>query len=587
MSENFQESDSEQSSSQPQEEGVLAQKQKKKQMVLWVAVLMVIILVFGAGIAILNRNNRVGSSGDGEESPQENQEVANVQTSKDFFNRKGPIKLLDLSGYTQEWNEEVLPIFSQYGNWTLSPLTKNGKQLWVLGMKNGTTRGFDNYVAVSPNFEYLAYEKRSDNKVQVILESVSNHQVVWSSPVFDDVNFYFDAATSELNVISQQDGKLSWWKNKQVVNTLDPWPYVVSQRDGAVVSEDKKRMAILAAKNGHLAIVVDGQEKVFENAKMINLIGFASDNNRLVYVVKHQNGENVAYSEDREIGRGISDGIFGLSQEPVISPDGNKMAFVESIGPDRQFVRVVGENPKVFRKDYPRIIRPSFSMDSKRLAYIVDAVDTTMPSQQKSFVVIDETEQKTYSSIGYFYWNKDGSFVYFAEDMSAEAGTLGGQGLFVVNGVEQKRWNNDVYSITPPFLAVNPMNGKVAYLVMESKILGLPPEGGLSGISSLQSSDFHQTAYIHYDNVDHKRYSEISTPYPLFTSDGRHLIYGAREEGASQDKLIIDNKEFPTQGNIWGKLYLSPDEKYVGFYSLKGQEIWWEVYEIETLLSQQ
>ena len=97
------------------------------------------------------------------------------------------MKLLDLSGYEISEAEGSGPVYSQYGNWVLASVKKDGKDKIVLGMRNGAAREFDGTVAVSPNFKQIAYEVKDSSGSKVVIESIENKQKDWESPVFEKI----------------------------------------------------------------------------------------------------------------------------------------------------------------------------------------------------------------------------------------------------------------------------------------------------------------------------------------------------------------------------------------------------------------
>ncbi|HBI33533.1 MAG TPA: hypothetical protein DEA43_04635 [Candidatus Moranbacteria bacterium] len=504
------------------------------------------------------------------------------------FNTKN-VKLLDLNGYEQKWSENFLPAFSQYGNWILAPVIKDGKNVMLLGLRNGQTKEFGLNVAVSPNFKELAYETAGVDGSKIVIESLDDGQKKWESSVFKEIfNLHFGTETNLLNIIGIQDGKTVWYVDGQKKAEFDQIKYLTS--DTAKMSKDKTRLAIIGLKDKKPVLVVNGEERIFENAQGINLVGFSEVGNHVSYGLIYSKEDAGLYSDDKEIARNI----YCNMTWAVISPTGDKIACppTGTGAPGNQYVKVFGEESKVFRKAYYEASFPSFSLDGKELAYVVNTGKTQDVRITKWMAVVNEKEEKQYDEVRPVVWGGNNTYAYVAQELSGKGIETVETNFVVINGIEQHKFSGKMSGgasrIEPYQLTVNPVNGKVGYVVCNADV---------TTDESLKSDDYlantitniEHRCFVIYDGKTQPEFGLISDKLQ-FTPDGEHIFYTAGERGdnfarSGIKQLILDGKKVNINGAVWQDLYFSPDGKKIGMYVMKDKEYWWQVYDIEDLLS--
>ncbi len=492
------------------------------------------------------------------------------------------MKLLDLNGYKQQWSENFLPVFSPHGNWIMAPMIKDDKDVMVLGLRNGQTREIGLNAAVSPNFKELAYAVTEGNGLKITTELFEHGQTKQNNLMFEKIlQLYYGADTNLLNILGMQDGRTVWYVDGQKKAEFDPMRYLTS--DNAKMSDDKTKLAVVGLKNNKPILVVNGEEKVFEAASAIDLIGFSRIGNHIVYTLSYAQGTKVFYSDDKEVARNV----LCDNHWAVISPTGDKIA-CPSTGTGasgNQYVSVFGENPKVFRKAYYETSFPSFSPDGKELAYIVNTGETQDVGVTKWMAVINEKEEKQYDEVRPVFWGGNNAYAYIAQELTGDKGDTIETNFVVVNGVEQHKFSGkfgDAPRIEAYQLAVNPVNGKVGYVVCASDVTTDEKWADKNALTINLTNITHR-CFVMYDGQSQPEFGLISDK-PQFTPDGKHIVYRALSKDEKTSFLVIDGKAVQLDGIIWSGANFSPDGKKVGVYIVKNNEYWWRVYDIADAL---
>ena len=91
----------------------------------------------------------------------------------------------------------------------------------------------------------------------------------------------------------------------------------------------------------------------------------------------------------------------------------------------------------------------------------------------KLYDVVDEKEQKQYDSVSNVVWGGNDTYAYVAQEIFRDSEDVVEDKFVVIDGIEQYKFGGksiDVPNIESYQLAVNPVNGKVGYVVCHADV---------------------------------------------------------------------------------------------------------------------
>ncbi len=267
---------------------------------------------------------------------------------------------------------------------------------------------------------------------------------------------------------------------------------------------------------------------------------------------------------------GKPDRVFGSGIDPIFSPDNKRFAYVVGSEREKSFVVVDGNEHKTY--DYIDPDSLIFSSDSKHFGYIAaNDIEWEWPYQSmrpvggRWWVIIDGIEQKEYSNIcfGCFVFSADGKqFAYVAsksnDKISSNIVYAAGENPyykeFVVLNGVEQKEYDKVYS--PIF---SPDNSRFAYIALQGRKHFLV----LNGVEAEQNNTYDQIKYL------------------SFSLDAQQIAYVAVKEFVGFKELmgvkLPCDAEFIVLNGIEQKQYESIDEVKFhlgGKFTYRGED--WE-----------
>ncbi|MEW6713859.1 MAG: hypothetical protein AB1306_02050 [Nitrospirota bacterium] len=348
------------------------------------------------------------------------------------------------------------------------------------------------------------------------------------------------------------------------------------------ISSDGRRLAYVAHINDHLnKLVVDGVEGFPFGANDNHL--FTPDGKRHLSTVAKDNKKLIVID-----GKVYND--YDIYDMPLISPDSGSIAFSakKPAGDKKQFIisEITLQNKTVF-DDCGEYILPSEG--NARLA--VGCVE----GGTNKVKVIDFTDRKVISqsevngTITHMKFSADSKSLLYTVVRDKQ------QRYVIYNGREEKIPDGDEFMTDPAPLSEPESVGVVigdAFKVRLYRAFQQQKKNGkeYGYISDLVSSkDGRHYAYIAtkpnefqmqivVDGSEGPKFDRIVSP--LFSPDGRFLVYRARQAGKRfvvvsdlKGKIIRQHKEY----SMVFQTIFTPDGKSVAYGVLDGNELWWKV----------
>ncbi|MEA3452925.1 MAG: hypothetical protein U9Q96_01135 [Patescibacteria group bacterium] len=353
-----------------------------------------------------------------------------------------------------------------------------------------------------------------------------------------------------------------------------PYEGVCYYASSPIFSSDSESFAYTALeeKDGGWYLFLN-EEKIGPYDIMYDLL-FSPDSKNFAYVVQRGSEHFVVFNKQE-----------GNSYETItdlaFSSDSRHIAYMARKN-NNWFAVLDGEQQKKYDdKCYWNRTGPIFSPDSKSFAYCVKR-------DNNYFVVMDGKEKGPYdfiSSIGFSADSKN--FFYKA--------TKGERSFVVLNGAEigdrierfvlSPNSKNFAYS----FVAHNYMkNSTESFVVLSGEKGESYNHKGL--IFSLTfSPDSKRLVYVVEEGFDYtcvangekgKTYLMINKI--TFSPNSEHLAYVAENRGEYKPFVVLDGKEMDLRYDyIFTDLVFTPDNKFLYYGALIGNELWWIVENVE------
>ncbi len=198
--------------------------------------------------------------------------------------------------------------------------------------------------------------------------------------------------------------------------------------------------------------------------------------------------------------------------------------------------------------EFDFVVRPEFSPAGGRMACRVG--NEVSESREEWFLYVDAKKGPREDFIAGFAWSRDGSTVGYV----AGPGTKTGKGGFydpdeVVAVVGTKRWRAWSGEPGPLAPALSPDGKRIAYDVMQQA---------------------KQEAFVVVNDQKGERYRVVDAP--VFSSDGKHVAYGAYGlvKGALRWIVVVGNEEHGLEFSSVGSPVFAPKGSRLAFKALQG-----------------
>jgi hypothetical protein len=382
--------------------------------------------------------------------------------------------------------------------------------------------------------------------------------------------FYFSDDGHHLAYIVKQGGKVSLMLDgKESQSHKD-----ISR---VVFSADCKTVAFKATDEGQQSVVINGKsEKPYER---IGTLQFAPDG-RVVYEAMRNNKWFLVSGRDESPD-------FDMPFEmPMISPDGNKMAYIEQHFDTKKSNLIVCNldmKKRIKGKDYDAIARIKASKTNSRFAYIVvkNGKQAVVSADFPATDVLSENEGPTFDQILTLDVSDDGAHLAYLARLDKTV-------LLVKDGVELPFPEHEMRSQTLIAKNGRAFNAGVTRglfsPIMDGKNYGDSYDGIKDPVFSADGSLFAFVA--RKGNMHHVVVNNSSGPQydmvvaPQFSPDGSRLIYRARQDGR-RFAVVADARgatveQQPDYDMVWQPV-ITPDGKSIAYSVKTGKELWWKV----------
>jgi Tol biopolymer transport system component len=350
-------------------------------------------------------------------------------------------------------------------------------------------------------------------------------------------------------------------KQYLVMDGVESPPYDWIIPDSLSGPMDLSRLGFLIQNGNEIAAVVDG--------KTVGSGYYSVGGDRISFSA---DGRHYAYTARRGTAAGdkafvVRDGVEAKPYPaveiiPVLSPDGNHVAYMVSLGGGKMCVI----RDQAEQKAYDQVLAGTilFSPDSQRLAY-------TASIGGKFVTVIDGQESKPYDGMRM-------TPIFSADSKrTAYIGSVGTQFVPVIDGVEGPSYDRFtdgslVFSPDSLHIAYAARKGKQWQLVLDGK--PQQPYEAIIGGAIHFSPDSAHIAYVAavgtlrevvVDGKVQKPVDEVLWPGPIFSPDSKRLAYLAARTG--QAVVFTDETDGAPYDSI-ADLEFSPDSKHVAYRAL-------------------
>ena len=393
---------------------------------------------------------------------------------------------------------------------------------------------------------------------------------------WEKIGFSIDAASciKELKeyhiaaVVPTPDGKCKLWLDGKFGPVYDQIRHAVK---GAYnpreirFSPDGKRLAYTARKDGKWVVIVDGKESVPYDS--VREPYFSFDGKHIFYVA-YCNNKSVVVIDGKE-----SPAYHGVETHfpyvisrypyrwirdtycPVVFSDNGRTGYIvtkgrNAAGSDQEFAVIDGKPGSVFDK----LKLMEFSRDGSHIAY-------TAVKNGKEFIVFDGKPGPKYDSIDDICFSPDGKrFAYIATRYDANSDP---HKVVVVDGKESPKHQEImeaslVFSKDSKHLTYTASDSEEHYfVVLDGKPGKIYDEiGGANGDVYATFGPHNQLAYratrgekrmMVIDSVPSPAFEEVDD-YPVWSLDGTHYAYGARDN--DRGFVVCDGKNGRAYGPI-------------------------------------
>ena len=310
--------------------------------------------------------------------------------------------------------------------------------------------------------------------------------------------------------------------------------------EGLVFSPDSKHFAYIAKEGKKQFVVFDGKE-----GKKYDFVvnpTFSHNSKHFAYVVR-DGGKSFVVLDGKE-GKKYGD-VNSNYGSFVFSPDDKHYAYIASYGEfwlEDSFVVLDGKEGK----KYDSVVDgPTFSHDSKHLAYAAKEDVPDLPFG-KNFIVLDGKEKKKYGyAFDPVFSPDDKHFAYIA-------------GNYLKGSTREKFEREE-------FVVLDDKEGKT-YNAVFGGMKFSPDSKSLSYVVSNK-----QDLYAVLKRVGGKEYSWNARDGIVFSPDGKHFACAARE--GDKTSIILDGKKKGGY-DLLGDLVFTKDGQYLYFGAKKGNEVW-------------
>jgi Tol biopolymer transport system component len=285
-------------------------------------------------------------------------------------------------------------------------------------------------------------------------------------------------------------------------------------------SPDGRRLVYGAKRGDRWFIVLDGRIRPESGCDFLGSLSFSPDSSRLAYMAGK--GSTQALVVEGKIGR-----YYDIAGEPIWSPDGKRLAYTAAKGARRFVVTDGREGPSC-----DGVNKPVFSPDGASLAYSATRGD-------KRLVVVDGREGPAYdmtSVIDPIVFFPKGDRVMYPANRDGR--------WFVVAGNEE---GPHFTVVLPGSLTLNPDGRGFAYIAFDAG-----------------------RAHVVVDGLPGHGYESIAEGGPVYSADGKHLIFAARKGKAWV--IVRDGREsaeFDYDQIGQGGPVFSPDASHTAYAASK------------------
>ena len=317
-----------------------------------------------------------------------------------------------------EYERVGSPSFSRDGrHLAYAAKRMKGEEVVVLDGKEGPVLESANSPRFSPDGQHMAYHAKHEKKREAIItdgkEGPEFEEV--GAPTFspDGQHLAYHAKLDNKREAVVIDGKVGPEFEEigglpvGLNNRGDPIAFALNCGDmnNPVYSPDGGRLAYFAKRSKKWRMVVDGQEGPEFKAEVFSGPLFTDDSRHVVYVALENLGKALEVRDDKppaEVAASFSGMGFPFLESPVITPDGQRLAYILGGGGEhfelgrttraRRYVVVDGKPGKMYDA---LAIDLAFSEDGRHIIYSVRGG----VEQNKSTIVIDGKEGKLYDDV--------------------------------------------------------------------------------------------------------------------------------------------------------------------------------------------
>ncbi len=344
-----------------------------------------------------------------------------------------------------------------------------------------------------------------------------------------------------------------------------------------VFSPDCRTVAFKATDQGQQSVVINGKsEKAYES---IGTLQFAPDGRVVYEAMRNKKWFLVVGSRE-------SPGFDMPLEMPMLSPDGNKIAYIEHHLDSKKSNLIICNldlKARIKGKEYAAITRIKASKTNSRFAYIINSngkqavVSVVFPDTG----LLQENEGAPFDQVLTMDISDDGAHLAY---LARRDKTV----LLVKDGVELPFPEHEMHS-----QALIDKNGRTFiagmthgqfYPVMDGKSYGTSYDGIKDPVFSADGTKLAFVArkrdkhFVVINGSNGPEYDMVVSPQ--FSADASRLIYRARQNGKRfvvvADAKGVTLEQQPDYDMVWQPV-ITPDGKSIAYSVKIGKEIWWKV----------
>jgi len=345
----------------------------------------------------------------------------------------------------------------------------------------------------SPDGRHYAYKALAGEKWLAVVDGSAGKK-------YDEINAIIFSHNGERYAYRATDGE-----NKIViVDGVLQGPYD-SVHDDPIFSSDGQHVAYTIIKGTGSYVVLDGIEQEVKGSGLV----FSPDGSRWAYSsVNAYTGDAVYVVLDGKI---IDHGNHGWIGGLYFSPDGKRFAFdlatSGSAYAKHKIVEVDGAEGEEY--DFPGVGKVIYSPDGMSMAY------TAYNGSNGNFVVLDGMEGSSYNEVDDPIFSRDGRHL-------AYRAVRNGRDLVVRDNVPGRDYNN-VWGL------VFSADGRLAYAARDWP---------------RNEKDVHMIVLDDQEGRPYEKngYGQGIIFGPIFSPDGRHMVYVANDAGKAEFLVVDENR---------------------------------------------